>query len=259
MTYQLRNVRDRGRARLARRSAHDCVRHELQKRNVQHGQQDVGVLVAATNIPAGKRSGAANRVRTHARAEDDSADCARSGRDFRAPTRSPVSSRHRMSWSGEQVTKVALRRRETSLASAQSSRGTLRAIQVAADPNQILAGTLRTGDHVDVRRQPEGGDVDRQQQHCALRPASSCATCSCCALPAPADIKQADPQLDPALQRLCSPSRTRRRRSCCSSSRTPIRMPHLTAGWALQLRPRHERGRTARRTSRASRPSCSTG
>jgi Flp pilus assembly protein CpaB len=29
-------------------------------------------------------------------------------------------------------------------------KGTLRAIQVAADPNQVLAGTLRAGDHVDV-------------------------------------------------------------------------------------------------------------
>ena len=29
-------------------------------------------------------------------------------------------------------------------------KGTLRAIQVAADPNQILAGTLKAGDHVDL-------------------------------------------------------------------------------------------------------------
>jgi Flp pilus assembly protein CpaB len=52
-------------------------------------------------------------------------------------------------YSGEQV---SLRR--FSDAAAQGIRGqikgTLRAVQVAGDPNQLLAGTLQAGDHVDV-------------------------------------------------------------------------------------------------------------
>src|SRR5438132_99304 len=50
---------------------------------------------------------------------------------------------------GEQVTKSRFGDANQLGVRAQI-KGTLRAIQLAADPNQILAGTLRAGDHVDV-------------------------------------------------------------------------------------------------------------
>ncbi len=52
-------------------------------------------------------------------------------------------------YAGEQVT---LRRFSDVAAQGIRSqlKGTLRAVQIAGDPNQLLAGTLEAGDHVDL-------------------------------------------------------------------------------------------------------------
>jgi Flp pilus assembly protein CpaB len=117
------------------------------KRSVQHSTTGVAVYVAARDLTTG--TSGADIVRQH---------------DLRAETiqqkdvvPGAISSPGQVSglvlaapvYAGEQVT---LRR--FSDVAAQGIRGqlkgTLRAVQVAGDPNQLLAGTLTAGDHVDL-------------------------------------------------------------------------------------------------------------
>jgi len=117
------------------------------RKNVQHGQQDVGVLVAATNIPAGT-SGAAI-VSGHMLVRKTIPRTALVPGAISSPDQISrlVSTQEVMV--GEQVTKSRFGDANQLGVRAQL-KGTLRAIQVAADPNQVLAGTLRAGDHVDL-------------------------------------------------------------------------------------------------------------
>ena len=117
------------------------------RKNVQHGQQDVGVLVAATNIPAGT-SGAAI-VSGHMLVRKTIPRTALVPGAISSPDQIArlVSTQDVMV--GEQVTKTRFGG-ANELGVRAKLKGTLRALQVAADPNQILAGTLRTGDHVDL-------------------------------------------------------------------------------------------------------------
>src|SRR2546423_7892652 len=72
---------------------------------------------------------------------------------------------------GEQVTKSRFGG-ANELGVRAKLKGTLRAIQVAADPNQILAGTLRAGDHVDVvgnMKVDENGSNSRDYDRVVLR------------------------------------------------------------------------------------------
>jgi len=117
------------------------------RKNVQHGQQDVGVLVAATNIPAGT-SGAAI-VSGHMLVRKTIPRTALVPGAISSPDQIArlVSTQDVMV--GEQVTKSRFGG-ANELGVRAKLKGTLRAVQVAADPNQILAGTLRTGDHVDL-------------------------------------------------------------------------------------------------------------
>jgi Flp pilus assembly protein CpaB len=117
------------------------------RKNVQHGQQDVGVLVAATNIPAGT-SGAAI-VSGHMLVRKTIPRSALVPGAISSPDQISrlVSTQEVMV--GEQVTKSRFGGANELGVRAQL-KGTMRAIQVAANPNQILAGTLRTGDHVDI-------------------------------------------------------------------------------------------------------------
>lgn len=117
------------------------------RKNVQHGQQDVGVLVAATNIPAGT-SGAAI-VSGHMLVRKTIPRTALVPGAISSPDQIArlVSTQDVMV--GEQVTTSRFGG-ANELGVRAKLKGTLRALQIAADPNQILAGTLKAGDHVDV-------------------------------------------------------------------------------------------------------------
>ena len=156
------------------------------RKSVQHGQQDVGVLVAATNIPAGT-SGAAI-VSGHMLVRKTIPRTALVPGAISSPDQIArlVSTQDVMV--GEQVTKSRFGG-ANELGVRAKLKGTLRAIQVAADPNQILAGTLRTGDHVDLvgnMKVDENGGNSRHYDRVVLRDLLVLRA------PAAADIKQAD-------------------------------------------------------------------
>jgi Flp pilus assembly protein CpaB len=117
------------------------------KRSVQKGQASVQVYVASKDLTAG--SSGADLVKNHAFrvetiAHNDVVPGAISSPDQVANLvlSGPV-------YAGEQVT---LRRFSDAAAEGIRSqlKGTMRAVQVNGDPNQLLAGTLQAGDHVDL-------------------------------------------------------------------------------------------------------------
>jgi Flp pilus assembly protein CpaB len=117
------------------------------QRQVQRGEEHVTVFVAARDIPAGT-SGAdavARGLVTHK-------SITRTG-----VVPGAVSNTDQIKglvatqqiFAGEQITK--LRFSQSAVQGIQGQlKGTLRAYQVHGDPNQLLAGTLRAGDHVDL-------------------------------------------------------------------------------------------------------------
>jgi Flp pilus assembly protein CpaB len=117
------------------------------KRSVQDDAASVNVYVAAHDIEAGQAG--ADLVKQH--------DLTLAKVERRHVVPGAISSPDQVEnlvlagplYAGEQVTL----RRFTDVA-AQGIRaqlkGTQRAVQVAGDPNQLLAGTLKAGDHVDV-------------------------------------------------------------------------------------------------------------
>ena len=132
------------------------------RNHVQHNQQQVGVLVAATDIPAGT-SGAAIA----------------SGHMLKRTTvprtalvPGAISSPNQVSrlvstdeiMAGEQV---STRRfgDANELGVRALLKGTMRAVQLSADPNQVLAGTLRAGDHVDLVANMSVGNTNGIPQH----------------------------------------------------------------------------------------------
>lgn len=117
------------------------------KRSVEHSQQHVSVYVAARDIPEGTAgsdvvSGGyltkeqVLRTSVVPGAITSPKDIAKLVSD--SPT-----------YAGEQV---SLSRFSSAATEGLRGvlRGTLRAVQIAGDPNQTLAGTLKNGDHVDV-------------------------------------------------------------------------------------------------------------
>jgi Flp pilus assembly protein CpaB len=117
------------------------------KRSVQKGASSVQVYVAARDIPAGA-SGAdivkGRQLKVETVQRKDVVPGAISNPDQIATlvTGAPI-------YAGEQMTV-----RRFSDVAAQGIRsqlkGTMRAVQLAGDPNQLLAGTLQAGDHVDL-------------------------------------------------------------------------------------------------------------
>lgn len=117
------------------------------KRSVQNDAATVAVYVAARDVPAGKAG--ADLVKER--------DLTLAKVERRQVVPGAISSPDQVEglvladplYAGEQVTL----RRFTDVA-AQGIRaqlkGTLRAVQVAGDPNQLLAGTLKAGDRVDL-------------------------------------------------------------------------------------------------------------
>jgi Flp pilus assembly protein CpaB len=117
------------------------------KRSVQKSASSVQVYVAARDIPAGT-SGSdivkSNELKVETVQRKDVVPGAISNPDQIANlvAGGPL-------YAGEQVT---VRRFNDVAAQGIRSqlKGTMRAVQVAGDPNQLLAGTLEAGDHVDL-------------------------------------------------------------------------------------------------------------
>lgn len=117
------------------------------KRSVQHSTKGVAVYVAARDLSVGTPG--ADIVKQHALRVENVQQ--------RDVVPGAISSPQQVSglilgapvYAGEQVT---LRRFSDVAAQGIRSqlKGTLRAVQVAGDPNQLLAGTLTPGDHVDL-------------------------------------------------------------------------------------------------------------
>jgi Flp pilus assembly protein CpaB len=117
------------------------------KRSVQKSASSVQVYVAARDVPAGT-SGAeivkGNDLKVETVQRKDVVPGAISNPDQIASlvVGGPL-------YAGEQVT---VRRFNDAAAQGIRSqlKGTMRAVQVAGDPNQLLSGTLQSGDHVDL-------------------------------------------------------------------------------------------------------------
>jgi pilus assembly protein CpaB len=115
------------------------------KRNVQNGEEDVTVLVATRDIPAGtpaSQVGAALAPKTLERRHRVPGAISKPEQ-----IKSYVSSEKILA--GEQV---SVRRFSNvgEVGVRGSLKGNLRAIQIAGDAHQLLAGTLKRGDRVDV-------------------------------------------------------------------------------------------------------------
>lgn len=116
------------------------------KRSVQHDNASVQVYTAAHDVPAGVAGSdvAKNDLRVESVTRRDVVPGAISSPDQLANLvlTTPL-------YAGEQVT---LRRFSDAAAQGIRAqlRGTMRAVQVSGDPNQVLAGTLQSGDHVDL-------------------------------------------------------------------------------------------------------------
>jgi pilus assembly protein CpaB len=117
------------------------------KRSVQHDSAMVQVYVAAHDVPAG--SAGADLLKQH--------ELRLTTVQRRNVVPGAISSPDQVQnlvlsgplYAGEQVTL----RRFTDVAAQgvrAQLRGTMRAVQIAGDPNQLLAGTLQAGDHVDL-------------------------------------------------------------------------------------------------------------
>src|SRR5215831_8643405 len=117
------------------------------RRTVQHGQAMVQVYVAARNIPAGT----AGTAIAHGNALKTTSIPRRSVVPGAISDPNQVASLvlTQPLYEGEQVT---LRRFSDvkSEGVIGQLKGNQRAVQVAGDPTQILAGTLKAGDHVDL-------------------------------------------------------------------------------------------------------------
>src|SRR2546421_7126785 len=117
------------------------------KRHVQHGETKVSVLVAARDIPAGTTG--AEVVGQHYLSTETV--------PRRTVVPGAVSSSDQLNnlvvtqqiFTGEQVTTRAFGT-STELGIRAQIRGNERAFQLPGDANQVLAGTLKEGDYVDV-------------------------------------------------------------------------------------------------------------
>ena len=115
------------------------------KRHVQQGEDHVQVYVASQDIPAGTAGADAMHMLKHKTVTKSGvAPGAISKPD---EIKSKIASQR--IYAGEQVT--VNRFANVSQSGIQGSlKGTLRAYQVAGTANQVLAGILKTGDHVDI-------------------------------------------------------------------------------------------------------------
>jgi Flp pilus assembly protein CpaB len=131
------------------------------KRHVQHGESQVTVLVASKDIPAdtaGTEILAGNWLKEETVARRQVVPGAISNAD---QVRGLIATQP--TYAGEQVTARRFGTPSERGVRAQIQ-GTQRAIQIAGDANQVLAGTLRAGDHVDILGAwvlPDNGEIAR--------------------------------------------------------------------------------------------------
>jgi Flp pilus assembly protein CpaB len=117
------------------------------KRHVQHGASDVTVLVATKDIPAGT-SGAEVAKQHLLRSISVSRTAVVPGAISNGSELTNLVSTQ-TTYAGEQVS--ARRFASQSAGGVRSSiTGAQRAVQIPGDANQVLSGTLKAGDHVDV-------------------------------------------------------------------------------------------------------------
>ena len=117
------------------------------KRHVQHGESQVTVLVASKDIPAdtaGSEIVAGKWLTEETVARRQVVPGAISNPD---QVRGLIATQP--TYAGEQVTARRFGTPSERGVRAQIQ-GTQRAVQIAGDANQVLAGTLRVGDHVDI-------------------------------------------------------------------------------------------------------------
>jgi Flp pilus assembly protein CpaB len=131
------------------------------KRHVQHGESQVTVLVASKDIPAdtaGSEILAGKWLTQETVARRQVVPGAISNAD---QVRGLIATQP--TYAGEQVTARRFGTPSERGVRAQIQ-GTQRAIQIAGDANQVLAGTLRAGDHVDILGAwvlPDNGEIAR--------------------------------------------------------------------------------------------------
>jgi len=115
------------------------------KRHVQQGEKHVSVYVAAHDIPANTPGLEAAKMLT---TKEVTKSAVEPGAISKPTDLKPFVSSQQI-YAGEQVT---LNRFSTVAATGVHGqlKGTLRAYILPGDANQLLAGTLRTGDHVDL-------------------------------------------------------------------------------------------------------------
>ena len=115
------------------------------KRHVQQGEQHVQVYVASQDIPAGTAGTDAMRM---LKKKDVTRSAVAPGA-LSKPDEIKTKIASQRIYAGEQVT--VNRFSTVSQSGIQGSlKGTLRAYEIAGTSNQVLAGILKTGDHVDV-------------------------------------------------------------------------------------------------------------
>lgn len=142
------------------------------KRNVQEGEENVSVLVAAKEIPAGTPGDEALRDKLVVPKEVEQNSVV-PGTFTGADQIRKLIVTDRI-YAGEQIT--ASRFRPTAQRGPRAElKGTMRAIAVPGDIHQLLAGTLAEGDHVDVIAAIDykvvggGRDVERTATRVVLR------------------------------------------------------------------------------------------
>ena len=117
------------------------------KRHVQHGENNVSVLVAARDIPAGT-SGAEVVGQHYLKSETVPRRAVVPGAISNADQLNQLVATEQL-YRGEQVTTLRFGT-QTELGIRAQLKGNERALQLAGDANELLAGTLKQGDHVDV-------------------------------------------------------------------------------------------------------------
>jgi Flp pilus assembly protein CpaB len=125
------------------------------KRTVEHSQQHVTVYVAAKDIPAGM-SGADAASKGYLKTEQVLRASVVPGAISSTKQLGPLVAAQEV-FAGEQISLS----RFSNVAQHGIRgflRGTMRAVQIPGDANQLLAGTLQTGDHVDLVANIKLGD-----------------------------------------------------------------------------------------------------
>jgi Flp pilus assembly protein CpaB len=146
MTYQLRNVLVAIVLGLVAAGLTAAYVANYRK-NVQHEQQQIGVLVAANDIPSGTTG--AQIIAGHMLKRESVPRTALVPGAISSPDEISRLVTTDKVMAGEQVSTRRFGSAQE-LGIRSQLKGTLRAIQIAAKPDQVLAGTLRNGDHVDV-------------------------------------------------------------------------------------------------------------